>query len=197
MVTTIYQHLIDLHKQGKQVILLVDEAQALSDEGLETVRLLTNLETGYTKLIQVVLFGQPELNERLNKPQLRQLKQRISFSYNLPLMNREDLDTYIYHRLAVAGYTHGHLFTKKARNILFQASGGIPRMVNMLSHKALLVSYGRGDNVVNHKAIRVAVKDTEAVSQSRLHYLFLFGASLTALSVLIGLIIYLTETFYR
>ncbi len=86
------------------------------------MRLLTNLETKNAKLLQVVLFGQPELDARLHKPHMRQLLQRITFSYRLPLMNREDLDTYLYHRLAVAGYSQGQLFTKRARNLLYKAS---------------------------------------------------------------------------
>src|SRR3990167_2458014 len=129
LLTSIYQRLIALYASEKKVVLLIDEAQALSDESLETVRLLTNLETENAKLLQVVLFGQPELDQRLNQSNMRQLKQRISFSYTLPLMNRDDLDTYLSHRLAIAGYTHGHLFTKKARNLLFRSSNGIPRIV--------------------------------------------------------------------
>src|SRR3990167_7003290 len=133
LLTAIYQHLIALHAAGKKVVLLVDEAQALSDDTLETVRLLTNLETESAKLLQVVLFGQPELDKRLSQTHLRQLKQRITFSYALPLMNREDLDFYLQHRLSVAGYAQGSLFTKKARNLLYRASNGIPRVVNILS----------------------------------------------------------------
>lgn len=161
LLTAIYQHLIALHAAGKKIILLVDEAQALSDESLETVRLLTNLETEKTKLLQVVLFGQHELDERINKPHLRQLKQRITFSYNLPLLNREDLDIYLFHRLSVAGCLQSNLFTKKARNILHQASNGIPRIVNILSHKAMLVAYGRGNNQIDHTIMRLAVNDTD------------------------------------
>lgn len=160
--TAIYQHLIELHASGRKVILIVDEAQALTDNSLETVRLLTNLETESSKLLQVVLFAQPELDERLNKAHLRQLKQRISFSYSLPLMNRDDLDIYIHYRLAVAGYTHGNLFTKKARNLLYKASRGIPRIVNVLSHKALLVAYGQGVHEINYKTMRIAVRDTDS-----------------------------------
>lgn len=167
LLTVIYQHLIHLSSQHKKVILLIDEAQALSDESLETLRLLTNLETENNKLLQVVLFGQPELNERLNKAHLRQLKQRISFSYTLPLLNRKELDVYLNHRLAVAGHTHNTLFTKRARNLLYKASQGIPRMVNILAHKALLVSYGRGQNEIDHYSMRMAVYDTEAVQMKR------------------------------
>lgn len=168
LLTAIYQHLIFLHQSGKRVVLLVDEAQALTDEGLETIRLLTNLETENSKLLQVVLFGQPELDQRLNKPNLRQLKQRISFSYNLPLMSRNDLEIYLNHRLAIAGYTHGNLFTDRAKKLLFKASGGVPRIVNILSHKALLVAYGRGDHQIDRKSMHVAVKDTEASYFSQL-----------------------------
>jgi MSHA biogenesis protein MshM len=162
LITAIYQHLIALHAAGKCPILLIDEAQALSDEGLETIRLLTNLETKNSKLLQVVLFAQPELDQRLSKPHLRQLKQRITFSYQLPLMNREDIDTYLFHRLAVAGNNQGQLFTKRARSLLYKASQGVPRIVNVLSHKSLLVAYGRGSKQIDHKAVQAAVRDTYA-----------------------------------
>jgi MSHA biogenesis protein MshM len=172
LVTAIYQQLISLCISGKKIVFLIDEAQALSDESLEALRLLTNLESESTKLLQIVLFGQPELNDRLNSPHFRQLKQRISFSYELSLMTREDLDIYLYHRLMMSGYLQGNLFTKKARNLLFRASGGVPRMVNIISHKALLVAYGKGDQQINHKIMRLAIKDTEVVSTSKTDFFF-------------------------
>src|SRR5262249_30218785 len=135
----INNRLFELHTLGKRVVLLLDEAQAIPLESLEAIRLLTNLETEKTKLLQVALFGQPELDEHLNLQQIRQLKQRITFSYYLSIMTREELDVYLFHRIATAGYTRGTLFTKRAKNILFRRSGGIPRLVNILSHKALLV----------------------------------------------------------
>ncbi len=180
LVASINQHLIDLHAAQKKVVLIVDEAQALSDESLETLRLLTNLETENCKLMQVVLFGQPELDERLNKPHLRQLKQRISFSYNLPLMNKEDLEVYLNHRLAVAGHTHSQLFTKKAQKLLFIASRGIPRIVNILSHKALLVAYGRGNKQIDHISMRLAVNDTETTRKMSLNRLVKWTLLFTA-----------------
>lgn len=186
----IHQHLITLHTSNKKVVLIVDEAQALSEESLETVRLLTNFETETTKLLQVVLFGQPELNERLNNPSLRQLKQRITFSYNLPLMNPEDLDIYLYHRLAIAGYTHGSLFTKKARKLLYFASRGIPRIVNILSHKALLVAYGRGHKTIDHRIMRVAVSDTEAARLPGIkRYILITLATLTLVTLTTAIIL--------
>ncbi len=189
ILTALYNYLIQLHAAGKHAVLIIDESQALSDEGLETVRLLTNLETKNAKLLQVVLFGQPELDERLNKPHLRQLKQRITFSYNLPLMNREDLDTYLYHRLSVAGYNQGQLFTKRARNLLYKASHGIPRIVNVLSHKSLLVAYGRGMKEIDHKAVQVAVQDTHSANSSHWKSYVIKGA--IALTVVIAALILL------
>ncbi|EKD71871.1 MAG: MSHA biogenesis protein MshM (Pilus type IV) [uncultured bacterium] len=190
LLNALNQHLIHLHKIGNKIILIIDEAQALSDESLETVRLLTNLETENSKLIQVVLFGQPELDERLNKSHLRQLKQRITFSYSLPLLSRDDLDTYLYHRLAVAGYTQGTLFTKKARKILYHASQGVPRVINILSHKALLVAYGKGEKQIDHKSMRLAIKDSK-IKYSKMR-IFIFGISI----ILITTIFLLALLFY-
>jgi MSHA biogenesis protein MshM len=160
----INDRLMKLHSEGKRVVLLIDEAQAIPPESLETLRLLTNLETEKTKLLQVVLFGQPELDARLNQPNLRQLKQRISFSYYLPVMSREDLDNYLFHRLATAGYTYGSLFTRKAQDLLYRASRGTPRLVNIICHKALLAAYGKGEQKVTHETMRLAVKDTDAAA---------------------------------
>ena len=169
LLTLINNQLLQLNAAGKHVVLLIDEAQALPPESLETVRLLTNLETQTTKLMQVVLFGQPELDERINQPNFRQLKQRISFSYYLPLMSREDLDNYLFHRLATAGYTYGSLFTNKARDMLFKASAGVPRVVNILCHKALLSAFGKGELRVDKKAMQLAIRDSDLrVMPSRL-----------------------------
>jgi MSHA biogenesis protein MshM len=168
LLTIINSRLVELHAAGKKVVLILDEAQAIPLESLEAVRLLTNLETEKTKLLQVVLFGQPELDVHLNQPQFRQLKQRITFSYYLSLLSREELDTYLFHRLAVAGYTYGALFTEKARNMLFHTSRGVPRIVNVLCHKALLVAYGRGEKVITHQMLKLAIQDTEvAISPTR------------------------------
>ena len=113
--------LIEIHKNNKQVIIIIDEAHVLSDEALEGLRLLSNLETETTKLIQIILVGQPELNKRLQKPHLRNLKQRIVFSYHLPTLRNKELLTYVSLRLNAAGYdgTHDTLFAPKALKLLF------------------------------------------------------------------------------
>lgn len=180
----INHRLVELNAAGKHVVLILDEAQAIPLESLEALRLLTNLETEKTKLLQVVLFGQPELDEHLNQPRFRQLKQRITFSYYLSLLSREELDTYLFHRLAVAGYTYGALFTTKARNLLFQTSRGVPRIINVLSHKALLIAYGSGERVITHQMLKRAIQDTESITlpeRSRNWILsWLIGGSLLA-----------------
>jgi MSHA biogenesis protein MshM len=175
MLVLINNRLLALHGAGKQVVLLIDEAQALPAASLETLRLLTNLETQTTKLLQVVLFGQPELDERLNQPSFRQLKQRIGFSYYLPLMTRDDLDNYLFHRLATAGHSISSLFTKKARDILYHASNGVPRVVNILCHKALMAAYGRGEKEISPKAMKLAIRDTEIAMVSHKALLLIIG----------------------
>jgi MSHA biogenesis protein MshM len=157
------EKLLKLREEGKKVVLIVDEAQALSDESLEAIRLLTNLETESEKLIQIVLFGQPELDERLRKNKFRQLNQRIIFSHRLGPLTRKDFDDYICHRLSISGYTRGSIFNKKASNMLYYASRGIPRVVNILSHKAMLVAYGKNEKRVNHKALLKAIADSKDI----------------------------------
>lgn len=163
----ITRRLLELHQEGKQTVLIIDEAQALPDDSLEAVRLLTNLETEEKKLLQVVLFGQPELDVKLNQREMRQLKQRITFSYHLKPLNKEELNLYLCHRLAKAGYTYGMIFSAGAKKHLFRASAGLPRLLNVLCHKALLVSYGRGLNTVDVKSMKSAIADTESVQPKK------------------------------
>jgi len=186
LLDAINNRLLELHRAGKKTVLIIDEAQALPDESLEAVRLLTNLETEEKKLLQVVLFGQPELDAKLDQRSLRQLKQRITFSYQLKPMSRSEFDIYLFHRLARAGHTYGALFTTRAKRKLYRASKGLPRILNILCHKALLVSYGRGIVKVDTKSASRAIADTEggytATSHNKAKFvLFWLGAiTLTA-----------------
>jgi len=160
----ISEQLIHLAQRGHRVVLCLDEAQAMPDDSLEALRLLTNIETEKSKLLQVVLFGQPELNERLSHRSVRQLRQRIVFSYDLKPIDRQGMDAYIQHRLRVAGYIGITMFQAKALQHLYTASHGIPRLINILSHKALLIAYGKGSRVVEPSFIDIAIKDTEETS---------------------------------
>lgn len=146
-----------------RTVLVVDEAQALSDETLEAIRLLTNLETETYKLLQVVLFGQPELDDRLSQQHLRQLRQRITFSYRLRPLDRRQFEAYVRHRVGVAAATRGPqaVFGADALDVLFLASRGTPRLANILCHKALLAGFGPGRSSVGRSEALAAVQDTE------------------------------------
>jgi MSHA biogenesis protein MshM len=163
--------LLHLAAEGRRVVVCIDEAQALKRASLETLRLLSNLETEKRKLMQVVLFGQPELDAKLAQPSLRQLRQRISFHYRLGALSRDELALYLDHRLRVAGYRGAAVFSRGAVSALHRASGGTPRLVNILAHKALLAVYGRGGVVVERRDIRDAARDTMDSSTARFGWL--------------------------
>ncbi|MES2150479.1 MAG: AAA family ATPase [Pseudomonadota bacterium] len=160
LLKSITLRLMELAGQGKRVLLCLDEAQAIPIESLEALRLLTNLETEKRKLLQIVLFGQPELNRNLALESIRQLAQRITFHYHLGPLTRDDLEYYIAHRLRIAGFTGSRLFSRGAISKLFSASGGIPRLVNILAHKSLMLSYGQGKQQVSRRHVVDAARDT-------------------------------------
>ncbi|MCS0584816.1 AAA family ATPase [Massilia pinisoli] len=163
----ITHRLLQLAGDDKRVLLCLDEAQAMPVETLEALRLLTNLETEKRKLLQIVLFGQPELNRKLELQSIRQLAQRITFHYHLGPLSRDDLDYYVAHRLRVAGYDGARLFSRGAVARLYAASGGVPRLVNILAHKSMMLSYGQGRQQVARAHVSAAARDTLATSRRR------------------------------
>ena len=154
--------LLDLARLRKRVVLCMDECQAMPLETLEAVRLLTNLETEKRKLLHVVLFGQPELDRRLQEPSIRQLLQRISFQYQLRGLAQDEVGAYVAHRLAVAGYNRPALFSERSVSALHRGSGGVPRLVNIIAHKSLLLAFGEGAQKVERRHVTAAVHDTPA-----------------------------------
>jgi general secretion pathway protein A len=143
------------------MVLFIDEAQDLSDEMLEEVRLLSNLETDDRKLLQIVLLGQPELRERLERPELRQLRQRITVRYHLGPIDPEETEAYILHRLSVAG-SHGRpAFTPRAVRTIHRCSRGVPRLINAICDKSLLAGYVEGRDLLGWRQVRRAVRDLE------------------------------------
>lgn len=158
--------LLQLAAQDLRVVLCLDEAQAIPVDSLEALRLLTNLETEKRKLLQIVLFGQPELNRKLQLDSIRQLAQRITFHYHLGPLNRDDIDFYVAHRLRVAGFTGARLFSSAAIRSLYRASGGVPRLVNIMAHKALMLSYGQGKQQVAGGHVAIAARDTVGVGRA-------------------------------
>lgn len=157
--------LLDFARARKRVAVLIDEAQAMPVETLEALRLLSNLETEKRKLLQIVLFGQPELDEKLGRPEIRQLLQRIAFHYRLSGLKKGELGNYVAHRLRVAGYLGEGLFSDGALRALHRASGGTPRLVNILAHKAMMSVYGEGRQTVKVRHVRLARRDTEGAKR--------------------------------
>lgn len=174
LLTILTENFIKFNREHKHVVIIVDEAHVLSDDSLDGLRLLSNLETETSKLIQIVLAGQPELDKRLAKPSMRQLKQRITFSYRLPTLTHKEFIVYLCHRLARAGYIRPAetLFTKKATKLIHKASRGIPRLINILCHKTLLISYGYNKNLISPKFVRIAIKDTESIAHKNIKNYF-------------------------
>ncbi|CAN0513471.1 unnamed protein product, partial [Discosporangium mesarthrocarpum] len=130
LLKAITERLVDYSAHNKQVVLFIDEAHAMPEQTLEALRLLTNIETEQVKLFQVVLFAQPELDSLLSQPSLRQLRQRITFSFQIEALDRDGVERYVAHRLATAGYNGPSLFSKRALDFLYKTSDGIPRVVN-------------------------------------------------------------------
>ncbi|MCK2125201.1 AAA family ATPase [Thauera aromatica] len=158
----IYERLVALAEAGRHVVVCLDEAQAMPDQTLEALRLLSNLETEKRKLLTVILFGQPELDQRLASEGLRQLRSRIGFSYRLQPLDLDGVRNYVAHRLHVAGSPHAAtLFGPGALCCLHRASRGIARLVNILAHKALLAAFGEGAHKVDTCHLLRAVADTE------------------------------------
>ena len=161
------QHLLDMAAQGKKVVICIDEAQSMPLESLEALRLLSNLETEKRKLLQVVMFGQPELDQKLANPAVRQLLQRIVFHYRMPGLKQEEATHYLAHRLRVAGHRDGEVFPLASARLLFRWSRGTPRLVNVLAHKAMLLAYGEGKSRVSRTHVSLAGRDTEGLSALR------------------------------
>jgi len=176
LMTSLTECLIANNAQGRRVILCLDEAQAMPTETLESLRLISNLETEKRKLIQIVLFGQPELDARLEERSVRQLRQRIAFSYKLTPLSLSDMEDYLRHRLHIAGYAGPALFARGAVRALYRASGGIPRLANILAHKSLMAAYGEGSGTVSRHHMRLACADTESArSRTRFAGLSFWG----------------------
>lgn len=167
LLTNLTERLVQNYAEGRRVVLCLDEAQAMPAETLESLRLISNLETEKCKLIQIVLFGQPELDERLQERSVRQLRQRIAFSCRLAPLSLADTEDYLRHRLHIAGYGGPTLFGKRAVRILYRASHGVPRLANILAHKALMAAYGEGSTVVRGRHMRLACADTESTHSPR------------------------------
>ncbi len=164
LVNRLYEHLLKAHADGERVVLVIDEAQNMSRDSLEQVRLLTNLETHTDKLLQIILLGQPELRELLARQELRQLAQRITARYHLQPLDQEETETYVKHRLAVAGCKRP-LFKRGAYQALYKLSGGVPRLINILADRALLGAYASDSDKITSDLIKQADREVSGDEQ--------------------------------
>ncbi|OGV58815.1 MAG: ATPase [Lentisphaerae bacterium RIFOXYA12_FULL_48_11] len=153
--------LLERNKEGTNVALVIDEAQDLSPEVMEQVRLLSNLETDQQKLIQIVMCGQPELEKRLSRPDLRQLRQRITVRYHIPPLTQEDVMMYIRHRLWVAGSDGRIVFDSGAIREVYKFSKGGPRLINAVCDNCMLAGFVARTNVIDTRCVKKAIQQLE------------------------------------
>ncbi len=166
--TRIEQAMIEHGRAGRPVVICLDEAQTIPLPSLEILRLLSNLETEKSKLMQLVLFGQPELDRKLAKESVRQLRQRIGFSYRMRAMTEVEVAAYLEHRMRVAGHQGTRMFAPQAAAALHLASEGVPRLLNIMANKALMVAFGRGLPQVSVHEAWLAARDTEDARNAHL-----------------------------
>jgi len=194
----LHNHLLERHSQDKQVVMFVEESQSIPIATLEEIRLLSNLETAHSKLLQIVLFGQPELEDNLRQPQIRQLRERITHSFRLSPLKPDEIRDYLNFRLRAAGYRGPDLFPPAIINAIAKASDGLTRRINLIADKALLAAFSENTHTIKLKHVKAAVRDSEFSSyeppQPRLK--LGFALSLFAIGAGLGIALYvLFETY--
>ena len=185
LIRALQVRLIELYANGKRVVALIDEAHAMPVETLEQIRLLSNLETSHEKLIQIVLFGQPELDEHLSMPNIRQLKERITHSFYLLPLPAGDIKDYLNFRLRAAGYHGPDLFSTEALKLITEASEGLTRRINIYADKTLLAAFAGGTHTITTDHVRAAIADTQIVIRGQKFNPTKLGLAIAA-SLLLG-----------
>ena len=195
LLRSLQEKLIKLYAAGRRVVVLIDEAHAMPLETLEEIRLLSNLESNRHKLLQIVLFGQPELDAHLGLPNMRQLKERITHSFRLEPLIRSDIDSYVDFRMRAAGYRGPRLFVPQAMKVIARTSEGLTRRINILADKSLLAAFADGEHQVRRTHARAAVRDSEFATSRRLPAKWwLLGVGLAA-GLLVGAAIHYMDRF--
>jgi len=182
VMNSLQNYLLERHAENKQIVVFVEEAQSMPIATLEEIRLLSNLETAQNKLLQIVIFGQPELDIMISKPEIRQLKERITYSFYLSPFKPNEVKDYINSRLRACGYRSVELFSDKAIKTISKYSNGLLRRINILADKALLASYADNQNTVSVKHVKLAAHETEFFDK---HAFPVFHWGLISLSVMI------------
>ena len=161
LLRSLQERLIEIYAAGRQVVVMIDEAHAMPAETLEEIRLLSNLESNRHKLLHIVLFGQPELDEHLRETSMRQLKERITHNFALEPLHRSDIGSYLMFRLRAAGYHGPDLFTPSAIQLISKASEGLTRRVNILADKALLSAFSESKHQIDNRQVKAAIRDAQ------------------------------------
>jgi len=197
--THLHNFLMACYARNENVVLIIDEAQNLDPKLLEEVRLLTNLETPKSKLLQVILMGQPELDDTLNRPQFRQLKQRVSLRFCMKPLNEEETKGYIKKRLRIAGAMDPNIFTPKALKEINRYSKGIPRLVNIVCDNALLTGYASDQKIIGGRIIQEVINNLDGLGHFREERkrFTLFKVMLFALLILVVVITLLRTEFFQ
>ncbi len=183
----IQDYLVEQHASGKRVVMFVEEAQSMPIDTLEEMRLLSNLETKQDKLLQIVLFGQPELDDNLSQQHIRQLKERITYSFNLAPLQEYEVRDYVNTRMRISGYQGMDLFNQKAIKEIWKHSGGLLRRINIIADKACLAAYADNDRVIQPKHVKVAVRDSDFAdmpSKDNNSHTYLAAIALLAVAVI-------------
>jgi general secretion pathway protein A len=195
-VDLINAYLLEAHTKNRKAVLLIDEAQNLSAEVLEQLRLLTNLETSQRKLLQIILIGQPELRDKLSEPGLRQLSQRIIARYHLGSLSKKDISAYVSHRLSVAGL-RDQLFPAPVINKLYRLTGGVPRLINVVCDRALLGTYAMNKNLVSTATLTKAAHEVFGESRPLITGLHRKAAVWIIFSAIIAVGAVVAATYYK
>ncbi|HTY03151.1 MAG TPA: AAA family ATPase [Rhodocyclaceae bacterium] len=191
IVRALFAKLIELHGQGRQVVVLIDEAHAMPTETLEEVRLLSNLETNQHKLLQLVMFGQPELDGILARADMRQLKERVTQNFSLEPLRRDDIAEYLDFRMRMAGYRGPEVFSAPAVKLITGASQGLTRRVNILAEKSLLSAFAAGSHQITPAEVGAAIRDTryDEPSNQMLRRALVFAAGVAVVLLIIALVV--------
>ena len=192
----LHNFLMACYARHENVVLIIDEAHTLDPKLLEEVRLLTNLETPKGKLLQVILLGQPELDDVLNRPEFRQLKQRVSLRYYIKPLNREEMDVYIKRRLRVAGAVDPEIFTPKALREIYRYSKGIPRLINILCDNALLTGYATDQKVIGNKIISEVIGNLDGLRFKKTQRQYPLFVAILLGTVGLGILIVLWDGYF-
>ena len=161
LLRTLQDRLLEIYAAGRQVVVMIDEAHAMPPETLEEIRLLSNLESNRHKLLHIVLFGQPELDDHLGETNMRQLKERITHNFALEPLRRSDIGSYLMYRIRAAGYHGPDLFTPGAIQLISKASEGLTRRINILADKALLSAFSENRHQIDRRQIKAAIRDAQ------------------------------------